>query len=121
MKPIQPIYKDHSGFYRFRENAIVKYLLDKGGIDLNAIARMDFTDEDREQFAQLIGYSLHGFAELSYVSNATYETVYRMAEEGETQEQAQIRHLESLVDTVRGPARDIAAMLFRIHPNDLHT
>lgn len=29
-------------------------------------------DEDREQFAQLIGYSLSGFADLSYVSNKTY-------------------------------------------------
>ena len=119
MKPIQPIYTDASGVLRFRENAIVKHLLDHGGIDLNAIAIMKFSDEDREQFAQLIGYSVSGFSDLSYVSNEAYATVNRMAETGETQEQARIRYLESLVEELRGPARQIAAALFRIHPDDL--
>jgi hypothetical protein len=34
---------------------------------------MDFSDEDRIQFAQLVGYSLSGFSELSYIDDATYE------------------------------------------------
>ncbi len=41
---------------------------------------MGFSDEDREQFAQLIGYSLNGFGELSYVSEETYEAAERSAE-----------------------------------------
>jgi hypothetical protein len=57
---------------RFKANAIVRHLLDNGGIDLNAIAMLSFSQEDREQFAQLIGYSLSGFGELSYVSDETY-------------------------------------------------
>jgi len=37
-----------------------------------------FPQEDREQFAQLIGYSLSGFGELDYVSDETYEVAERM-------------------------------------------
>ena len=33
---------------------------------------MHFTAEDREQFAQLIGYSMSDFGELSYVTDRTY-------------------------------------------------
>lgn len=70
--PIQPLMLDKQGVYRFKPNAIVRYLLDNGGIDLNKLACLDFSDNDREQFAQLIGYSLRGFGELHYVSNKTY-------------------------------------------------
>ena len=69
--PIQPII-DVNGVHRFKENKIVSALLDTGILDMNAIARLEFSTEDREQFAQLIGYSVDGFSELSYVSNATY-------------------------------------------------
>lgn len=76
MKPIQPLFRDPHGQWRFRENKIVTHLLDWAsarGMDMNALARLDFTDEDREQFAQLIGYSLNGFADLSYVSDEAYD------------------------------------------------
>jgi hypothetical protein len=59
------------GVERFKENKIVSYLLDAGPIDMNALAIMRFSNEDREQFAQLIGYSVCGFCELSYVSEDT--------------------------------------------------
>ena len=56
--PIQPIEKDEHGTYRFKPNAIVQYLLDKGPFDLNHLAMKaattPFSQEDREQFAQLI-------------------------------------------------------------------
>jgi hypothetical protein len=71
--PTQPLDVDEHGTLRFKSNAIVRHLLDHGGIDLNALAVMDFSQEDREQFAQLIGYSLSGFGELSYVSDETYD------------------------------------------------
>jgi hypothetical protein len=67
---MQEIYKDKNKVYRFRENAIVRYLLDAGPFDMNKLAIMPFKKEEREQFAQLIGYSVDGFAELSYVSKA---------------------------------------------------
>ena len=71
--PVQPLYKDKIGIVRFKGNAIVRFLLENGGYDMNKLAIMDFSDEDREQFAQLIGYSLSGFGDLSYVSDETYE------------------------------------------------
>jgi len=76
--PIQPIVIDEHGAKRFKENKIVRYLLDNGGIDLNQLAALPFEQNDCEQFAQLIGYSLGGFAELSYVSDETFHNV-RMA------------------------------------------
>jgi hypothetical protein len=73
--PIQPLVLDR-GVVRFKENAIVSYLIDladKNSIcDMNAIALLHFSDEDRAQFAQLIGYSLSGFGYLPYVSDKIY-------------------------------------------------
>lgn len=69
--PMQPIVVDPDGTFRFRENRLVRYLLDHGGLDLNALAVLGFPQADREQFAQLIGYSICGFHELSYVSDST--------------------------------------------------
>lgn len=71
--PVQPLENDNYGVLRFKQNAIVCFLLDAGPFDMNQIARMPFNDEDREQFAQLIGYSLSGFCDLRYVSDETYE------------------------------------------------
>ena len=70
--PRQPIVIDEYGVKRFKQNAIVRELLDRATaakvMDLNVIALMNFSDEDRQQFAQLIGYSLSGYGELSYAS-----------------------------------------------------
>lgn len=72
-QPMQTLYQDEQGRARFRDNALVQHLLDKGGIDMNALAALpDITNADREQFAQLIGYSLDGFGELGYVSDEAY-------------------------------------------------
>ncbi len=71
--PIQPLIEDECGIHRFKKNAIVRHLLDVGPFDMNQLACLPFSDEDREQFAQLIGYSLSGFSELDYVSDETYE------------------------------------------------
>lgn len=71
-RPLQPLVLDKTGAVRFQENAIVVWLLDHGGFDMNLLATMNFSDADREQFAQLIGYSLSGFGELSYVSDESY-------------------------------------------------
>lgn len=70
--PMQPFILDEP-VVRFKGNKIVEALLEfarKGRqVDLNDIACMDFSQDDRCQFAQLIGYSLSGYHELSYVSD----------------------------------------------------
>ena len=73
LHPTQPLELDNHGTLRFKENKIVSFLLNAGPFDLNQLALMSFTNEDREQLAQLIGYSLSGFGDLSYVSDETYE------------------------------------------------
>ncbi len=68
LMPLQPIDIDEEGHIRFRENGIVRWLLDAGPFDLNQIAMLPGISQDESvQFAQLIGYSVSGFGELSYV------------------------------------------------------
>jgi len=77
LHPMQEIVKDDQGTMKFRSNEIVRYLLDHGGIDMNALAMLDFPDEDHMQFAQLIGYSVGGYGELSYVTDESYDAAER--------------------------------------------
>ena len=68
--PMQPfVVEGGDNTIRFKANAIVQHLLDNGGIDMNKLAMLEFSQDDRTQFAQLIGYSLRGFHELPYVSD----------------------------------------------------
>lgn len=79
--PMQPVVLDATGVVRFKGNEIVRVLLDEGGIDLNKIAMRKFSAEDREQFAQLIGYSVSGYHELSYVSDESAAAASKLADE----------------------------------------
>jgi len=81
--PMQPIVKD-GNVARFKANAIVRFLLDAGPFDMNQLAAMEFTNEDRWQFAQLIGYSVSGGGGLSYANrkqvakaDAIVETMFK--------------------------------------------
>ncbi len=67
--PMQPLVRHRDGTVRFKRNRLVEYLLDNGGIDMNKLAMLKFSAEDRQQFAQLIGYSIDGYMDLSYVMN----------------------------------------------------
>lgn len=68
--PMQPIVLDEHGVARFKANSLVRYILDAGkkyGINMNHLAILpNISQEDREQFAQLLGYSVLGFGDLSY-------------------------------------------------------
>lgn len=78
--PMQPIVRAKDGAIRFKRNAIVEYLvdwcagfnghagyprIDGPAPDLNELARMDFSQEDRAQLSQLLGYSVSGAPNLS--------------------------------------------------------
>ncbi len=86
---------------------------------MNDIASMEFTRQEREQFAQLIGYSLSGFSELSYVSDETYESVEKMAIDGCSELEGRNAVLREQADSIRPHLRELASLLFRIHPDDL--
>jgi hypothetical protein len=64
--PEQSVIVDKLGTHRYKENAIVRYLLDSGHSDMNSLAVLPFNIDDRQQFAQLIGYSVDGYDILSY-------------------------------------------------------
>ena len=79
--PMQPLIIDEKNIVRFKANKIVSYLLDNSGITLNDLAAMPFSQEDREQFAQLIGYSIKGYFELSYVSDKSCNRAVKLMDE----------------------------------------
>ncbi len=120
---MQPIIKDKHGTARFKGNAVVERLLEvsqKAGYGLNELSYVDFPKEDQEQFAQLIGYSLGGYSDLSYVSDTSCETAWRMAaEKSETENEAKIAVLESKLKEVREGVKIAAACLFKVHLDDL--
>ncbi len=68
--PVQPIVRAKDGVYRFKRNQIVRDLLEFAqvrGFGLNEIACREYDRNDREQLAQLIGYSVSGAGDLSYM------------------------------------------------------
>jgi hypothetical protein len=85
MQPVVVVDKIH----RYKENAIVRYMLDEGTraglFSLNTFPRghqvdgkvVYFKREDHEQLAQLIGYSVSGACDLSYMSDAVCEAALK--------------------------------------------
>lgn len=75
----------HGPVIRFKRNEIVDWLERTGKANLNEIALMhadgQFSVEDMEQFWQLLGYSVSGYADLSFVRNETYDEAAKKAAE----------------------------------------
>lgn len=123
--PIQPLAKDEKGVLRFKENTLVRALLDHGqatGFGLNELACKFCTPEhadDWQQLAQLIGYSLSGYGELSYVSDDAYGAAATMADEGLGEKDARIAHLEHELFMIRASLREPIARLYGMHSDDL--
>ena len=121
--PIQPLAKDERGVLRFKANAIVQHLLESHPLcGMNKLASMDFTDDDRQQFAQLIGYSLSGYGELqSYVDDKAYSMAAHMAD-GMDERDAHIAALEQKLAEMRAAVdmmREPMARLLEMHADDL--
>ena len=123
--PIQPLVKYENDVLRFKANRIVCDLLDFAqprGFGLNEMAARDYSDEDRQQLAQLIGYSLCGYGELSsYVDDVAYSTAVEMID-GKDERDARIAALEDELCALResvGALREPMARLLGMHPDDL--
>ena len=115
--PIQPLEIAGRDRPRFKKNAIVDFLAMKFG--LNELAALDFPQEDWEQLAQLMGYSLSGFSALSYVRDETYDAACKMLD-GATEDRARIEALEGILKRVREGLKIATPAAFNIHPDDLH-
>lgn len=68
--PMQPVQMDNNGIIGFKKNSVVDYLAENCGRNINSLALMGFSDEDMEQFIQLIGVSVSFFSDLDYASDA---------------------------------------------------
>lgn len=118
--PIQPLYIDEDGTLRFKRNEIVDFILENGGIDLNQIAGMKFSQDDREQFAQLIGYSHSGYGDLSYVSDETWYAAQKQYEdETVISLSARVIYLEEKLRNLREMFAEPVAQLYNMHIDDL--
>lgn len=121
--PFQPIYTDEHGTYRFQKNSIVEWLLEAGPFDMNVIALTDFPQEDRIQFAQLIGYSVSGFSELGYVPTDRADIAQQIAESGLTTEReatnVELEFYRTKLKALREALLEPIAELYGIHPDDL--
>lgn len=66
--PMQPVIVADDGVVRFKENKIVRDLLElagKHGMDLNEICVREYDKDDYSQLMELIGYSVSGYGNLS--------------------------------------------------------
>jgi hypothetical protein len=120
--PIQPLVLDPHEVLRFKENPLVRMLVDHGqrtGLGLNELARVDVTPEDRMQLAQLIGYSLNGYGTLGYVTDEAYRAAAAMHDEELSEDKARIATLETELSALRSALREPMARLFGVHPDDL--
>lgn len=86
--PVQPAIQDEHGVHRYKPNKIVQYLQEISSLD--ELASMGFPDEDWEQFSQLIGYSVSGLCDLSYVTD-------RVANKGLRRSEKLTEHLNRLM------------------------
>jgi hypothetical protein len=81
--PMQPVVMSERGIHRFKSNKCVEALLDHGqktGFGLNELAYQAHTAEDQMQLAQLIGYSVSGYGDLGYVTDASYDLAAKLSQ-----------------------------------------
>ena len=76
--PMQPIVRVAS-VARFKRNAIIDWLFQTGKISLNEIAATPMPQEDRDQFWQLLGYSVSSYCDLSIISDASKDRATAIA------------------------------------------
>lgn len=118
--PIQPLEIDDHGVIRFKQNKIIGYLFESGKLSLNDIACMPFDQNDREQLWQLLGYSLSGYGDLSFVSDETYNAARLMFDENVVDSRdARIASLEHELFMIRSTLKGPIARLYGIAPEDL--
>jgi len=112
-----------SNVHRFVQNSIVRHLLEVStnlGFGLNELAIVDFSQDDWEQFYQLIGYSLSGYSELSKVSEESYLMAEALSQSDEPAETIQLRVLSDRMRDLKEALRGPIAELYGIHPDDLN-
>lgn len=77
--PMQPIEVAQDGIIRFKVNKIVEFLQETHKNNLCDLRAMNFSQDDWTQFCQLIGYSVCGFCDLSFVDETIKDRAWEDA------------------------------------------
>jgi hypothetical protein len=93
-----------------------------GKLDLNATATLNFPDEDRCQLAQLLGYSVSGYGDLSFAQRRpghvhAMDILADEANKGSTDltpEQAENAALKQVVEAQRAVLQRMKALLDQV-------
>jgi hypothetical protein len=80
---------------------------------------MEFTQEDREQFAQLIGYSHSGSGDLGYVSDEVWVAAEQAYQEDISELEARCNYLRGELNELKAAMKGAVARLYGKHPDDL--
>lgn len=117
---VQPLQLDENGVLRFKPNPIVVWLLEQGSLNMNDIASNEaFSREDREHFAQLIGYSFDGASSLSYMSSEVLDAAKDAYSNPEMSQAALVQSLRGRLEDLKQALKGPMAELYGIHPDDL--
>lgn len=81
---MRSIELDALGTARFRKNTIVAWLVENGHVSLNSIIENSpkggWPQEDIEEFWQMLGYSVSGYGDLSFIRPETVEAADKIVE-----------------------------------------
>jgi hypothetical protein len=113
--PIQPLQMEGE-VLRFKRNKIVEKLLETSSLDLNDIACMGFSEEDRLQLNQLIGYSHSG---IPGCNEEVWQSALAVYEQGVSEAEARANHLREELDALKAGMRKAVARLYGVHVDDL--
>ena len=75
--PMKPIGYDQNNIVRFKANSVIQWLCGEGKLDLNQMAIKQFPIEDQQQIAQLLGYSVCGYCDLSYATDKSKDEAWQ--------------------------------------------
>lgn len=117
--PLQPTRIDKHETLRFTRNRMVELCLEMGPVDMNMLAILPFTQTERQQFAQITGYSVSGYGDLSYCDDESYRAAYENHKGKMTDAEARNVHLRKILIKLREQLAEPIAMLYEIHPEDL--
>jgi hypothetical protein len=70
-QPMQPIVVADDGVVRFQANKVIEWIVDSGKVSLDDVAMLKVPVGDKEQFWQMLGYSVSGYGGLLFVRRKT--------------------------------------------------
>ena len=73
---IQETYEDSNNAILFRKNNLIAQMFERSGMTLEEITTGDFSDQEKQQFCELMGLPLAQLAELSFYGHERAKEVH---------------------------------------------